>query len=591
MRARTRGIALLSVLLAAGAVVPAAHAAPAGASTTAPGEARAGKRTPDCQGDWLPATPTAADIMAGRLEFVDLPPVRIGRDVNWHTNPHRNRSWAMVFHSLRWMARLVAEYESTGDRRYLDRAVEVAKDWVKDNPRGGRRTNRYAWEEHPVALRAPALVCLSRHVKAAWLTRSLREHAKVLANPALYEKGHNHGLDQDIGLLSIGCRLGERSWSRLAVQRMNSSAKLAIDADGALQEQAPRYGVYVHRRMTTAMEKITECGMKVPGEMRRRYDLLASYIVHAIQPNGYMVPIGDGGPDVRPTGFTLDEVENDPAEKKSIKKAKREKPVKVFRRAGYVFGRTAWDDPESAYYSIRFGPGLKYHGHEDHLGVTYYAQGRDVLVDVGFHSYEKTAYRYWTMSPEAHNVPVVVGKRFRPRTASRLDAYKIGGERQTYTLSDTAYGVRRTRSVLVNHDRDVMAVLDTAAKGARIRNLWHFPADLKVLSNRGGHVVVGEGGAKGWRASLVQLAMPSCKPIGGQQVKIGQTNPYQGWVSPGYMRKEKAPAVVSPAASALLTVIVPGTAEPEVSCSGGKVTVQTPEGSVTFRATASGGLA
>lgn len=583
MRARTRGIALLSVLLAAGAVVPAAHAAP----TTAPES----KRTGDCQGDWLPATPTAADIMAGRLEFVDLPPVRIGRDVNWHTNPHRNRSWAMVFHSLRWMARLVAEYETTGDRRYLDRAVEVAKDWVKDNPRGGRRTNRYAWEEHPVALRAPALVCLSRHVKADWLTRSLREHAKVLANPALYEKGHNHGLDQDIGLLSIGCRLGERSWSRLAVKRMNSSARLAIDSDGALQEQAPRYGVYVHQRMTTAMEKITECGMKVPGEMRRRYDRLASYIVHATQPNGYMVPIGDGGPDVRPTGFTPDEAEKDATGKQSTKKAKREKPVKVFRRAGYVFGRTAWDDPEAAYYSIRFGPGLKYHGHEDHLGVTYYAQGRDVLVDVGFHSYEKTAYRYWTMSPEAHNVPVVAGKRFRPRTASRLDAYKIGDGRQTYKLSDTAYGVRRTRSVLVNHDRDVMAVLDTAAKGARIRNLWHFPADLKVISNRGGHVVVGENGAKGWRASLVQLAMPSCRPIGGQQVVIGRTNPYQGWVSPGYMRREKAPAVVSPAASALLTVIVPGTAEPEVSCSGGKVTVQTPEGTVTFRATASGGLA
>ncbi|MFC7101597.1 hypothetical protein ACFQQB_14665 [Nonomuraea rubra] len=31
--------------------------------------------------------------------------------------------------------------------------------------------------------------------------------------------------------------------------------------------------------------------------------------------------------------------------------------------------------------------------------------------------------------------------------------------------------------------------------------------------------------------------------------------------------------VVSPAATSLLTVIVPGTDSPEVSCSGGKVTV------------------
>ena len=563
MRGRTHGVALLSVVLAAGVVSPPASAATAAAPKS--------RLTAECQGDWLPATPTAADIMEGRLDFVGLPAVKVGRDVNWHLNPYRNRSWAMVFHSLRWMARLVAEYESTGDERYLDRATEVAKDWVRDNPRGGRGTNQYAWQEHPVALRAPALVCLSMHVKASWLTKSLREHAKVLAIPELYEKGHNHGLDQDIGLLRIGCRLGERKWSTLAVRRMNSSAKLAIDSAGALQEQAPRYGVYVHQRMSTAMEAIKDCGLKVPGEMKRRQRLLESYITHATQPNGNMVPIGDGAPDVRPVGYKHDG-----------------RPVKVFRKAGYVFGRTAWDDPESAYYSIRFGPGLKYHGHEDHLGVTYYAQGRDVLVDVGFDSYEQTAYRYWTMSPEAHNVPIVEGARFRPGTASRLTRSSIGKTRQVYRLTDTAYGVARTRSVLVNHGKDVMAVLDTAAKGKSIRNLWHFPADLKVISNGGGRVVVGEAGAKGWRASLVQLAMPACKPIGGQQVKIGQTSPFQGWVSPAYMQKQKAPAVVSPAANALLTVVVPGTDEPDVSCSGGKVTVRTADGTVTFRATASG---
>jgi hypothetical protein len=575
VRGRTQGIVVLSALLAAGLVPP-----PAAAETRA---AAAPKRTAECRGDWLPATPTSDDIMAGRLEFVGLPAVKVGKDVNWHLNPHRNRSWGMVFHSLRWMGRLVADYETTGNEKYLERAVEIARDWVKDNPRGGRGANQYAWAEHPVALRAPALVCLSRHVNPGWLKNSLAEHAKVLANPALYEKGHNHGLDQDIGLLGIGCRYRQSKWSNLAVRRMTSSARLAIDGQGALQEQAPRYGIYVYERMAVAMDAIKDCGMKVPAEMTRRWKSLASYITHATQPNGNMVPIGDGGPDVRPSGYDHDK-----------------QKVKVFRRAGYVFGRTAWDKPESAYYSIRFGPGLKYHGHEDHLGVTYYAHGRDLLVDVGFHSYENSAYRYWTMSPEAHNVPVVSGARFRPRTASKLTRARLGKQRQTYKLTDTAYGVRRTRSVLVNHGEDVMAVLDTVPKGSKLRNLWHFPADLKVISNNGGRIVVGEQGgaktgddkdAKEFRATLVQLAMPSCTPIGGQSVKIGQTAPYQGWVSPGYMRKEKAPAVVSPEAGALLTVIVPGTDSPDVSCKGGKVTVRTAGGTVSFRASASGDLA
>src|SRR5437868_237163 len=162
----------------------------------APARADAVQRTAECQGDWLPATPTSAEVMNGDLSFVDLAPVKIGKKVNWKLDPERNRSWAMVFHSLRWMGRLVADYETTGERRYLDRAEEIAKDWAANNPRGGKGTSPFAWAEHPIALRAPALVCLSKHVQGRWLTDTLAEHAKVLAMDSLYEWGHNHGIDQ-----------------------------------------------------------------------------------------------------------------------------------------------------------------------------------------------------------------------------------------------------------------------------------------------------------------------------------------------------------------------------------------------------------
>ncbi|MFD0883882.1 heparinase II/III family protein, partial [Streptosporangium algeriense] len=524
------------------------------------------KRTAECQGDWLPATPTSADIMAGKVEFVGLPPVKVGKDVNWRTDPYRNRSWSMVFHSLRWMGRLVADYETTGEKSYLARATEIAKDWVADNPRsGGPKASPYAWQEHPIALRAPALTCLSRHVNESWLSKSLAEHAKMLADPALYEKGHNHGMDQDIALFGIGCRFKNTTWSNLALRRLTMTVKLDIDSQGALREQAPRYAIYVYDRLKLAMERIEECGRKVPGEIRSRWESLEGFISHSTQPNGFMVPIGDGGADVQPSGY-----------------AHPKKTVRVFGN-GYVYGRTAWGKPESAFYSIRFGPGLKFHGHEDHLGVTYYAQGRDVLVDVGFDSYENTPYRRWTISPEAHNTSAVVGARFRPRTASALSKSSIGQDRQGYRLTDRAYGVPRTRSVLVNHGDDVMAVLDTVPRGSRVSNVWHFARGLSLVSNSGGQVVVKD--KSGWKATLVQLSMPSCKPVGGQRVVSGQRNPFQGWVSPTYLDRQAAPAVLSPATEgALLTVVVPGTAAPEVSCSGGRVRLQTSEGQVSFKA-------
>ncbi|MEU4700250.1 heparinase II/III family protein [Nonomuraea dietziae] len=515
------------------------------------------KRTAECQGDWLPATPTAAEVMKGEVAFLDLPPVKVGQDVDWRTNPYKNRSWGMVFHSLRWMGRLVAEYENNGEERYLARATEIAQDWVKDNPRG-RPASPYAWAEHPIALRAPALVCLSRHVDAKWLKDSLSEHARVLGDDRLYEWGHNHGIDQDIALLGIGCRLNDRRWQDHAIRRLTKTVKLDIDSQGALMEQAPRYAIYVHDRLKVAMTNLKDCGRKVPGDISARWSKLGGFIMHSTNPAGFMVPIGDGGADHEPSGF------QNPSER-----------VKVFK-AGYVYGRTDWAKPESAFYSIRFGPGTKYHGHEDHLGLTYYAQGRDVLVDAGFHSYEPTRYRYWTMSPEAHNVPTVVGARFRPRTATRLSRTAYDSGRQRYRLTDKAYGVSRTRSVLVNHDEDVMAVLDGAGGGRKVRNIWRFDPSLKLVSNSGGKVVLADGKFK---VSLVQLS--GCKPVGGQKVERGGR---LGWVSPSYMAKNPATTVVSPASASLLTVIVPGTDQPKVSCAGGKVTVQTADGAVGFKA-------
>lgn len=538
-------------------------------TVAAPARAQAPHPTPECQGDWLPATPTSADVMNGKLSFLGLPAVTVGKKVDWHMDPYKNRSWQMVFQSLRWMGRLVADYESTGEEDYLRRAEEIAKDWIEHNPYGGRTTSKYAWAEHPIALRAPALVCLSRYVKADWLKKSLALHAKLLSDPKNYELGHNHGLDQDIGLLRIGCRYGNTKWKNLAVSRMVKSMSLDIDSQGALREQAPRYAIYVYDRLGVAVDTIKDCKMKVPAALATRWESLPRHISAATQPNGYLVPIGDGPADVQPTGFETGHPKS---------------TVQVFN-AGYVFGRTAWNDPKSAYYSIRFGPALKFHGHEDHMSVTYYAQGRSILTEAGFHSYENTPYRRWTLSPEAHNVPIVVGRKFRGHTPTALVATSVHKDRQTFTFTDKAYGVPRKRSVLVNHREDVMAVLDSG--GGRLRNLWHLDPRLKVVSNSGGRIVVADGE---WKASIVQLAMPSCTAVGGQRVVRGQTSPYQGWVSTAYMHKEPAPVIVSPVAKSLLTVVVPGTDRPEVTCSGRTLIVHTPAGSVTLRASASGTL-
>ncbi|MFG1945376.1 heparinase II/III family protein [Nonomuraea sp. NPDC048826] len=474
-----------------------------------------------CLSDQFPKI-DVTEVMDGRVRFVGLAPVELGPDVDWAANPHGNRSWALNLHALRWAGGLVAAYEHTGGRAHLDRAADLVSHWISANPRGGE-VSPWAWAEHAVALRAPVLVCLSEHVRERHLWDSLAEHGELLADPALYRPGHNHGLDQDIALLVVGCRLGRASWRNLAVRRMVSSAELAIDDQGVLHEQAPRYGLYVHRRLGVALRAIAATGAEAPERLVARRAALETYIAHATQPDGRLVPIGDGPADTRADGFP------------------QVGPVVRVFDGGYVFGRTAWGDPDSAYYSIRFGPGRRLHGHEDHMGVTYTAQGRRILVEAGFHSYERTDYAAWTRTPQAHNVPVVTGGRFREGTATRL----VGADpdRQVFELADDAYGVTRTRQVRVEHGPDRMVVRDRAAEGT-LRSLWHFDPALRLVSQRDGVVVLEDG--DGWRVTLTQ------HPYAGQSVGTVK-------VSPGYLRTAESVTVTSGEAPEVLTVIVPGT--------------------------------
>ncbi|WP_336213976.1 heparinase II/III domain-containing protein [Nonomuraea sp. LPB2021202275-12-8] len=499
-----------------------------------------------CLSDQFPMS-KVEEVMSGRVTFAGLPPVDLGADVDWSTNPHGNRSWALNLHTLRWVGRLVAEYERSGESAYLRRAAHLAEHWTRENLRGGRGVSPWAWAEHAIALRAPVLVCLSEHVRTRWLWDGLAEHGELLADPALYREGHNHGLDQDVALLVVGCRLGRARWRDLAVRRMTASAELAIDEQGVLHEQAPRYGLYVHRRLGVALRAIRESGAEPPQRLVARRAALEAYIAHATQPDGYLVPIGDSPANVRADGFP------------------HEGPVVRVFDAGYVFGRTTWDDPGSAHYSIRFGPGRALHGHEDHLGVTYGAQGRRILVEAGFHSYERTAYVDWTRTPQAHNVPVVPGA-FRPGTPTRLLSSALGSSRQCFELSDDAYGVTRTRRVLVNHSPDLLAVHDSVPAGT-VRSLWHVDPGLTLVSQDDGAVVLGDGD---WRVTLLLF------PARGRAL-------LPGTISLGYQRTAETITVESPEAPDVLTVIVPGTADPEVSISGSLMTVRTPGGPVTIR--------
>jgi hypothetical protein len=235
--------------------------------------------------------------------------------------------------------------------------------------------------------------------------------------------------------------------------------------------------------------------------------------------------------------------------------------------AGYVFGRTGWgSDPARGFadestYSIRFGPARAFHGHHDHMSITYTARGRDIVIDGGYAAYSAGAYRTWAVSQSAHSVMTTPMSTYL-NPVTKLTAYSVKANAESYQFTDApGSGISRVRSVLVLKDPDLIVTWDRAsAKTAQaFQTLWHLPPDQRAtVSSRTTAVAMAAGDST--RTVLFQVPFKQALPAGATLVKQGQTNPIQGWYYPSSFVRKSAPTVMfarSGTTASILSFVVP----------------------------------
>src|SRR5262249_634153 len=150
------------------------------------------------------------------------------------------------------------------------------------------------------------------------------------------------------------------------------------------------------------------------------------------------------------------------------------------------FGRSGWGTQRpfgaESFYSLRFGPGRQLHGHNDHQAITWYAGGRQLLVDSGYDGYEPGPYPAYLQSARAPNGLVAADAPLDSFAATALERQRIDDEVQYFAVADDAIGARRTRNVLFLQDPDAIVVLDRVTGGPfrRYDQLWHLAPDLET---------------------------------------------------------------------------------------------------------------
>ena len=168
--------------------------------------------------------------------------------------------------------------------------------------------------------------------------------------------------------------------------------------------------------------------------------------------------------------------------------------------------------------------------------------GREIFTDSGLYGFNYDEARSYVLSARAHNVPSLVGRRVDPNVIDPANSHlePILVEQGQFTIRGVV-----DRPQLFVHERTLSYVPGTLLRiEDRLNNLTDSPwqsnlhlapelipeiSETGFVVNAGDLTVRGEFSGEGCNISAVR----------------GETEPYQGWVSVGYLEMTPATVVVA----------------------------------------------
>lgn len=477
----------------------------------------------------------ATQLRSGVLELSPHKPWKMPSELTWRENPYKEPNWVAQFHMLRWLDPL-RRMAQDGQAECLDTWIDIAHSWIDKNPPGrGRAT--YTWADMVEAARAltlcfalPVLQDLRPESLGKVLT-SIHQHGEWLEDESHIRRG-NHALQQHQGLLVIGAVMQRDDWVDLSIDRATRMLREVYDDDGINEEGAVQYHQINFQWWNTLRQRIE----KIRGSAPKEFDRVAQAPVgmaHATRPDGNYELIGDTevfpprGIDHPAIRYVSSSGESGaaPAER-----------VRVFD-SGYVFGRSTWGSTETLFadalfYSLRFGPQNRIHGHVDGMALTLFNNGEQVLVDSGKYAYDaQDPYRAHLLSREGHNSVSIQGREYDKSSDVLLVRHSITDESQHFRFVDTGFhGVTMSRDVIAAPGSGFVAVIDRveAEEEVTAQQWWHFDPEAGHSQTDSRVFVLG-------KRNQAHLAVAN--PATEVSVVKGQQSPMQGWFSPTWRKR------------------------------------------------------
>lgn len=503
-----------------------------------------------------------ADLLEGRLRMSPHPEWELPAEPTWKEDPFKDRNWCFQFHMLRWLEPL-RRAAAKGDDAAYEMWLRWVRDWVEKNPPASPRSS-WAWVDMSDGIRGQHL-CLAAPLVAErspelleWLEAAIRTHAEHLADPSNMGNA-NHALHQQESLFVCGRVLGEGRLWQLALERMGALLREQYDEQGVNAEGAIAYHHNNYLWWERTLRRMDVEQIPRPDGADRHLHA-PEEIAHATRPDGTYVTIGDTDhmtPTVLGTPLT---------DYTATLGQEGEAPVDAVRvyDAGYVFARSGWGDEQRPYtdhtfYSLRFGPSRRVHGHPDGTSVTYSASRTNWVVDPGKFDYSSSVPRKHVTSRAAHSVLSFDGRKPQKDAQVTLVRREITALHHDFVLEDDSFArIALSRRVVYSVAGEYLVVIDhaTSPRVMNAQQRWQLGPDVTARHRVAGGVDL--------TAGEQHAALWFCEPEVEVRTVRGQEDPFDGWVATGWKKKAPAAAVTAHASGKELrfvTVLAAGRGE------------------------------
>ncbi|MGP9706995.1 heparinase II/III family protein [Brachybacterium sp. AOP24-D1-21] len=513
------------------------------------------------------------DLLAGKVTLLPHPAWELPSKITWKEDPFQDRNWTFQFHMLRWLDPLRRAASKDGSERAYSMWFRHVRDWVEKNP-PQRPRSRWAWKDMSDGIRALQL-CLAAPLvherspeELPWLENTIRTHAAHLADPEKQGVA-NHALHQAEALFVCGRVLGDSTLWELALARMGALILEQYDEQGVNAEASISYHDSNFLWWEKTLRRVDAERLPRPPDAAR-HGLAPEQIAHATRPDGTLVMIGDTDPQA-PKSVRSPFVQFVTSD--GSKGTAPDDLVKVYE-AGYVFGRSGWGSStrrysEESFFSLRFGPAHRVHGHPDGGSATYSASTVNWVVDPGKYEYGSSPARKHFASRASHSLVSIEGRD--PREGARVELHRQShsARHHEFVLADDSFpGISLMRRVIHSVRGEYLVVVDHVNSRQEITACQRWQLGPEVASSTDGQRA--ELSAGDHRAALM---------FAGTAVELSevtaQESPFDGWVSTGWKQKVPATAITarkSGTSFRIITVLAAG-----VGCAPTMSSFRTPE--------------